>query len=109
LRFLANFGSLPTIEATKIFETNKLTNCRKNMKYIIFDSSGLEMPVIFPDYINHDEMALKIKLPVLSAGKIDLENVEFSNTKGSISLKIPADFADRKDKNILKYNFDFRA
>lgn len=78
------------------------------MKYIIFDSSGLEMPVIFPDYIQHDDMALKIRLPVLSAGKIDLQDAKFSNCKGSISLEIPVDLTGREDNNILKYSFDFR-
>lgn len=80
------------------------------MKYVIFDSDGIETPIIFPDWLTHKQIVLQIKEPVISAGKIDLTDSEFSNTKGSASLKLSGDLTTgSRDKELLKKVFNFCA
>jgi hypothetical protein len=39
-----------------------------NTKYIIVDNGCTEVPIVFPGYMSHSEMARFIALPIVSAG-----------------------------------------
>ena len=62
------------------------------MKYIIFDDGSFGIPMVFPEHINHSDMAAQMPgQKVLSAGMIRTEEY-FDKpviSKGSITLDIP--------------------
>ena len=60
------------------------------MKYIIFDSNGLETPIVFPGWLMHEQVVLLMQMPVISAGRIDLTDIEFfnQNIEGLLEVSI---------------------
>lgn len=81
------------------------------MKYIIFESNGLECPILFPEYVKHDEIANKFRSnKILSAGRVSLVSVDAGGAcfSGSVSLGIKSSPAQTKeDTEILQKTFDF--
>jgi hypothetical protein len=59
-------------------------------KYIIFDSGGLEVPMVFSPLLEHAQVASGIGLPVISAGFCRLDEHEpYYETWGkSVSLGV---------------------
>jgi len=54
------------------------------MKYIIFEKDGLEVPVVFPDTIYHEQVKMNGK--VVSAGMCKIKHGKFEVWGKSISL-----------------------
>ena len=90
------------------------------LKYIIFDHYGLEYPVIFPELIEHDRMAQKVKecdtpSKPISAGfikiKQDLEYsglsyIECYGNSTSLNLESKKEIDSEFIKNFLKGEWD---
>jgi hypothetical protein len=68
-------------------------------KYIIFDSGGLDVPMVFSPLLEHAQVASGIRLPILSAGFCALDSYEpFWETWGkSVSLGV----SSRKHDGVL--------
>jgi hypothetical protein len=73
------------------------------MKYIIFLITGIEIPFLFADIVQHDNMASVINKPVVSAGYVDIKNGKVTCYGDSESLKIPSRI---EDSQILQLYFN---
>jgi len=61
----------------------------KGFKYIMVEQNELDCPVLFPPWIEHDNMALKFRGKVLSAGFVAQNDLGEIYTHGkSTSLKV---------------------
>lgn len=70
------------------------------MKYIIFEKDGLEVPVIFPDTIYHEQ--IKMNAVILSAGMREIGfDGTFSVWGKSLSLKTEPRLEDESLLNQL--------
>lgn len=58
------------------------------MKYIMYDRGGIETPILFPQFIEHDNMAIMIvpKGKLISAGFVKLLDGKAHVSGKSISL-----------------------
>lgn len=66
-----------------------------DFKYILFEIDGLESPVIFPPWIQHDQVRSKFMYAgVLSAGFVKIENGKVVCFGKSTSLNIQSNPKD---------------
>ena len=56
------------------------------MKYIVFKSKMMVMPVIFPDHITHSQMLMQSAVPI-SAGFINMQTFDAYSNSESLKLK----------------------
>lgn len=81
---------------------------KEKMKYIIFNRSGLEVPLIFPTTVNHIEIAQRIGMvfKVVSAGQCSVGNDGKIYCWGeSISLKVKSREEDTEIINRIMENY----
>lgn len=85
------------------------------MKYIVYIGDfGLEIPVIFPDFVNHNEIIPKFKKAV-SAGIINLHEEEDENGENQItafcsgqSISLGIKSRGKEDNELVERSFKFR-
>lgn len=78
------------------------------MKYIMFESpTGCEMPLLFPNFMNHKDIAQAVKNPKikpLSAGFVSVNPTGFVTAYGkSISMNMKSRI---EDSNIIQHAFE---
>lgn len=61
-----------------------------NFKYIIFDGPTGEEPILFPPWINHDDMARKMGRKAISAGFVKMADDDVTCYGKSLSLNLRA-------------------
>jgi hypothetical protein len=72
------------------------------MKYIVIDSGGLELPILFPDVIKHKDIPVK---NAISAGTVQIwtsedGTINVSCFGESVSLKVKSRASE--DSNLIK-------
>ena len=80
-----------------------------NAKYIVFEHCFGELPVIFPAFIEHKEMEIRMKpLPAIRAGFVEIfkpdsddKRIMVSVSGNSQSLKLKPDHD--KDNYLIRY------
>lgn len=60
------------------------------MKYIIIDTGTVEIPLIFPEVVEHEQIGRKFEGKVISAGYTKFKNGRWTAGGESISLKVKA-------------------
>jgi hypothetical protein len=72
------------------------------MKYIIFENySGLQYPIIFPNFIQHCDIVRKIEHRPISAGFIIIKNNKYEIYGKSVSLNL---YSKPSDESLLNCN-----
>jgi hypothetical protein len=82
------------------------------MKYVIIEKSGMEVPIMFPDMIQHDSFVdINSGEKIISAGKFEIaydrKNLKyiFSTWGKSVSLGISS---HPEDADIIHHAFEFK-
>ena len=73
------------------------------MKYIIFWIGCMEVPFLFADIVQHDDVAKVVNRPVISAGYVMIKDGKAFCYGSSISLEIKA---RNWDSEIVQLYFD---
>jgi hypothetical protein len=69
-------------------------------KYIIVELEGMEVPLVFSSFLQHEDVALVIRYKVYSAGFCELDPAgKWIASGGSVSLKLDARQRDAKILN----------
>jgi hypothetical protein len=69
-------------------------------KYIIVEREGMEVPLVFSRFLQHEDVALVIRDKVYSAGFCELDSTgNWIASGGSVSLKLDARQRDAKILN----------
>jgi len=76
------------------------------MKYIIFDSDGIEVPILFPEIIQHVDIAAKLyRMKPVSAGFVQTTPVGLLAYGYSTSLHLESRLEDSKIINsFIEFN-----
>ena len=74
------------------------------MKYVMFRLDGGELlPLMFPEFMQHDQMAQSVPATVVSAGHISLEAGKMVAHRASSSLDV---LSREEDSGIIQAYFD---